>query len=435
VDHASLPLDAAAAEGCVKVALTIFGEPASKANQRQLVSFPDGKGGKRPALIKSKKARNYESDALLQIPPAARLQLEGPVRVTLRVFYASQRPDLDESVILDVLQDRYVGRGEERELVQKGVYRNDRQVREKHVFHAIDRGGMSMTQDQAHRLRVLIQEAFELVLNKPIAFVLVAQDEERGLEIVTNAERRDLLPDLLIAAAEIVRTPPDNTIEITDHRATGESAGVKSAQEATPGMECGHAAAGALQPADHGRGVDGDNLKVATTPPPSAVSERCWRRIPPGFEEQCPHDATGGIRLKLYPALAIQKRYGKRDMLALDPRPAGVRRVLRQDDRDRGAQQPRHRPMAGVHQGRPAAQPRHPADQGGIRDRAHRLQRSRVRAATPDDGEAARGQRSEGRLMDETITAILVVAALALVLALLAPRIDATVEEWFDALW
>jgi Holliday junction resolvase RusA-like endonuclease len=123
----------------VKVTLTILGEPASKANQRQLVSFPDGKGGKRPALIKSKKARNYESDALLQIPPAARLQLDGPVRVTLRIFYASQRPDLDESVILDVLQDRYVGRGEQRELVQKGVYRNDRQVREKHVFHAIDR--------------------------------------------------------------------------------------------------------------------------------------------------------------------------------------------------------------------------------------------------------------------------------------------------------
>jgi Holliday junction resolvase RusA-like endonuclease len=103
------------------------------------VSFPDGKGGKRPALIKSKKARDYERDALLQIPPAARVQLEGPLRVTLRVFYASQRPDLDESVILDVLQDRYTGKGERRELVQKGVYRNDRQVREKHVFHAIDR--------------------------------------------------------------------------------------------------------------------------------------------------------------------------------------------------------------------------------------------------------------------------------------------------------
>ncbi len=122
----------------MKIALTILGEPASKANQRQLVTFGRGENA-RPALIKSEKARNYERDALKQIPPAARQRLDGPVRVTLWIFYASERPDLDESVILDVLQDRYTGRGPERELVQKGVYRNDRQVREKHVFHAIDR--------------------------------------------------------------------------------------------------------------------------------------------------------------------------------------------------------------------------------------------------------------------------------------------------------
>jgi Holliday junction resolvase RusA-like endonuclease len=123
----------------VKISLTILGEPASKGNQRQIVSFPDGRGGKRPALIKSKKARDYERDAMLQIPPAARQRIEGPVRVTLRIFYATERPDLDESVVLDVLQDRHRGKGEARELVQKGVYRNDRQVREKHVYHAIDR--------------------------------------------------------------------------------------------------------------------------------------------------------------------------------------------------------------------------------------------------------------------------------------------------------
>jgi Holliday junction resolvase RusA-like endonuclease len=133
-------VDAAGAEGGVKVVLTILGEPASKANQRQLVSFPDGKGGKRPALIKSKKARNYEGDALKQIPPRCRVQLSGPVRVTMHVYYASERPDLDESVILDVLQDRYA-RNElsQRVIVQKGVYCNDRQVREKHVYHHIDR--------------------------------------------------------------------------------------------------------------------------------------------------------------------------------------------------------------------------------------------------------------------------------------------------------
>lgn len=122
----------------MKVSFTILGEPASKANSRQLVTFGRGANA-RPAIIKSKKARKYEEDALKQIPSWARLQFKVPVRVTLRIFYASQRPDLDESVVLDVLQDRFEKSHGERFLVQKGVYLNDRQVREKHVFHAIDR--------------------------------------------------------------------------------------------------------------------------------------------------------------------------------------------------------------------------------------------------------------------------------------------------------
>lgn len=124
-----------------RIAFTILGEPASKANSRQIVTIGD-----RPSVIKSKKARGYEDMALRQIPPIARVRLDGPVRVTLRIFYASERPDLDESVVLDVLQDRWFrpkpgpdGAPRQRELLQSGVYRNDRQVREKHVFHGIDR--------------------------------------------------------------------------------------------------------------------------------------------------------------------------------------------------------------------------------------------------------------------------------------------------------
>jgi Holliday junction resolvase RusA-like endonuclease len=125
------------------IAFTILGEPASKANSRQIVTIGD-----RPSSIKSKKARDYERDALRQIPPRARVRLEGPVRVTLRIWYATERPDLDESIVLDVLQDRWAkrresnpfdGKPEPRALLQPGVYRNDRQVREKHVFHGIDR--------------------------------------------------------------------------------------------------------------------------------------------------------------------------------------------------------------------------------------------------------------------------------------------------------
>jgi Holliday junction resolvase RusA-like endonuclease len=124
----------------MKVAFVIMGEPASKANSRQLVTFGRGKNA-RPAIIKSEKAREYEDAAQLQIPAAARVMLEGPVRVSIRIYYASERPDLDESVVLDVLQAKFTKAddGGDRNLIRAGVYRNDRQVREKHIFHAIDR--------------------------------------------------------------------------------------------------------------------------------------------------------------------------------------------------------------------------------------------------------------------------------------------------------
>ena len=126
------------------VRFTILGEAASKANSRVLSTIGP-KDARRTILRKSDKALAYERMALLQIPPAARLRLEGPVSVTVRMFYASERPDLDESVVLDILQDRYGKQGRTsngervRVLVQHGVYRNDRQVWEKHVYHAIDR--------------------------------------------------------------------------------------------------------------------------------------------------------------------------------------------------------------------------------------------------------------------------------------------------------
>lgn len=45
------------------VSFTIYGEPASKANSRKLVTF-----GKRPAFIKSDKARAYLKDFHSQVP-------------------------------------------------------------------------------------------------------------------------------------------------------------------------------------------------------------------------------------------------------------------------------------------------------------------------------------------------------------------------------
>ena len=98
----------------------ILGEACSKANSRRLVKFGD-----RPAVVKSTKALAYERDALKQIrPPASPIQ--GDVSLTATIFYASRRPDLDESLICDVLQ-------------KAGVIGNDRQIKEKHIYHGLDR--------------------------------------------------------------------------------------------------------------------------------------------------------------------------------------------------------------------------------------------------------------------------------------------------------
>ncbi|SPB18541.1 hypothetical protein NOV72_05741 [Caballeronia novacaledonica] len=129
------------------IAFTILGEAASKANSRAIVTrrsrTATGEVRARPASIKSDKARAFERSALRQIPVACRVRLDGPLRITLKLFYASERPDLAEDLVLDVLQDRwaYVRRDgvRMRERVQDGVYRNDRQIREKHVYHGIDR--------------------------------------------------------------------------------------------------------------------------------------------------------------------------------------------------------------------------------------------------------------------------------------------------------
>lgn len=102
-----------------EISFVVFGEPASKSNSRKLV-YLNGK----PAFIKSTKARNYVRDFQLQCKKIDPLMI-GDVSVEIKIFYASRRPDLDESVILDCMQDF--------------IYENDRQVKEKHIFHGLDK--------------------------------------------------------------------------------------------------------------------------------------------------------------------------------------------------------------------------------------------------------------------------------------------------------
>lgn len=165
-----------------------------------------------------------------------------------------------------------------------------------------------MTNEQAQRLRVLMQEVLELVLGRPIAFVLVGQDEERNVEVITNAANREALPALLKVALELVQNEPAGTTKgrIPDHRAAGESADASA-----PGMECSHAAAQA--PAVTGNGSPAPT-QGTSQPAPAAVSERC--RVT-RTDQQCEHQAAGGLRLNLYATPTIQKRYGRRVMLSL----------------------------------------------------------------------------------------------------------------------
>jgi len=97
----------------------IFGEPASKANSRKVVRI-----GGASRLIKSSKGLAYADSFKKQARPIHPL-IETDVRVTMKIFYASRRSDLDESLILDLLQGV--------------IYVNDRQVKEKHIYWGLDK--------------------------------------------------------------------------------------------------------------------------------------------------------------------------------------------------------------------------------------------------------------------------------------------------------
>lgn len=102
-----------------EIKFTIKGEPASKSNSRRLVTI-HGK----PRFIKSNKGLEYAKAFQAQVSRHPYI-LEDDVEVEMTIFYASRRPDLDESLILDLLQ---------------GVaYLNDRQVKRKVINWGLDR--------------------------------------------------------------------------------------------------------------------------------------------------------------------------------------------------------------------------------------------------------------------------------------------------------
>tara|TARA_Y100001951_G_C11197031_1_gene214894 strand:- start:80 stop:496 length:417 start_codon:yes stop_codon:yes gene_type:complete len=100
-------------------AFVIEGEPASKSNARQLVLI---KG--RMVPIKSKKALAYKKLFKQQCPTRKEVFTEDLI-VCMKIFYKTRRPDLDESLILD--------------LMEGSIYKNDRSIKLKYIEHGLDK--------------------------------------------------------------------------------------------------------------------------------------------------------------------------------------------------------------------------------------------------------------------------------------------------------
>lgn len=119
----------------------IVGEPCSKANSRELVYDKSAVGVTPDYRIyqKKRKPKFKKSDEALLYCQAFALQMnalksyigwgdpiQDEVFMVCVIYYTSQRKDLDESLIMDMLQ-------------KTGIIKNDRLIRTKFVDHFIDK--------------------------------------------------------------------------------------------------------------------------------------------------------------------------------------------------------------------------------------------------------------------------------------------------------
>lgn len=101
---------------------TIYGQAYSKANRRQMVINPKTK---KPMFIKNDKALAYAEDFMRQVVWGHEA-IECKLALYCTMYYKTERPDLDESLVMDCLE-------------KSGVIKNDRLIREKHIYHFIDK--------------------------------------------------------------------------------------------------------------------------------------------------------------------------------------------------------------------------------------------------------------------------------------------------------
>lgn len=106
---------------------SIVGKVVSKANSRRAT--------RSGLFIKSADGLAFERMALEQIPPDLN-PFKGDVALFATIYYPSLRQDLDESLVMDVLQER---RDRNKQVIFNGVYVNDRQIKAKIILHVLDR--------------------------------------------------------------------------------------------------------------------------------------------------------------------------------------------------------------------------------------------------------------------------------------------------------
>jgi Holliday junction resolvase RusA-like endonuclease len=105
------------------ITLEVKGQLLSKSNSRQFTSW-----GGTPRLIKSKKALEYIEASMWQLKSQLRdhVMFLQPVCIDITIWYESKRPDLDVSLIQDILE-------------KADVYKNDRLVHEIHAYKKFDK--------------------------------------------------------------------------------------------------------------------------------------------------------------------------------------------------------------------------------------------------------------------------------------------------------
>lgn len=106
---------------------SIDGKLVSKANSRRIT--------RSGLVIKSQDALNFEKLTAQQLPHDLN-PLTGDVALLATIYYPSLRQDLDESLLMDVLQQHKDKAGR---VWFNGVYVNDRQIKAKLILHELDR--------------------------------------------------------------------------------------------------------------------------------------------------------------------------------------------------------------------------------------------------------------------------------------------------------